>query len=588
MSIAPQTAAVPIKRIILTVVAVGASSAFVAGAVSAPAPPSGEIVVSLELTEPQLFSVAPDGRQEKILTFDAAPFGDPVEDPSGRRIAFSSKRAGQWDVFVGARADSAANVSRHRAHDYDPDWSPDGRQLVFVSDRRGKPELYVMRSDGSRVRRLTTARIADLTPAWSPDGRTIAFTRARTASEGDVWLVPAAGGAPRRLTRDERDNWGPQWSPDSRRLAYTSRIVQAREQPSRIRVIERDGSGLRELTRDRPNGIEQHLFPTWSPDGRQLAFLRTRGEHGLWLVDPDGSRLRRVPGADLADYRELSWSRRGRILFASEVLDGETLVGVDVRTGARRLVEREGTQPRWSRDGRSLAFTRNLGTEGSYEVMIRDDVTGAVRNLTRHAAEDQLASWAPDGSRIAFSSARTEGTLVDIFTASSAGGDVRALVAGSLNDADPDWSPDGRSVLFARFPAANDDAPPGDVYAVDVASGAERRLTTHPATDELARWSPDGRTVVFVSGRTGGMQLFLMNAQGGDQRQLITSTSRDTDPTWSPDGARLAFTRMTGRSVELWIASADGTNPRRLLTGCASEDCLEHHLSPTWRSISRR
>lgn len=548
--------------------------------------PGGEIVVSLQLEEDQLHEIRSDGRGHRMLTFEPYASRDPVEDRSGRRIAYSSRRSGQWEVYVRTHGGAEVNVSRHQGADYEPSWSPDGRSLVFVSNRGGKPGLYVIRSDGSGLRRLTRTTIGDYDPAWSPDGGTVAFTRLRNENEGDIWIVRAAGGPPRRLTRDERDNWGPRWSPDGRTLAYTSRIVRSGEFPSRIRLITRDGRRMREVTTDRENGIEQHLFPTWSPDGKRIAFFRTRGEHGLWVMSADGRNLRKIPTSTSDDFLDLSWSRSGRILYSSSSIGLQALVGIRPDTGQRRLLVSDATQPRWSRDGRQLAFVRHVGRAGTFEVLVSDDSGANVRNVTRHPAADELPSWSPDGSRIAYSTERGgDEALVDVYTSSSDGTDPRPLAVGPENEADPDWSPDGSTVLFARFPPFREKPPPGDVYAIDIATGVERRLTDHPATDELARWSPDGRSIVFMSERTGRRQLFLMNADGSDQRPFLASASHDTSPAWSPDGRHIAFTRFRAKSVELWIANADGTGASRLGIACASEDCLEHHPSPSWRDV---
>ena len=101
-------------------------------------------------------------------------------------------------------------------------WSPDGRRIAFTSMRNGNSEVYVMNADGSRQRRLTRDPAQDSVQAWSPDGREIAFVRQR-AGGSDVYLVNPDGGGQRRLTRNAAPSYDLAWSPDGRKIAFLSR-----------------------------------------------------------------------------------------------------------------------------------------------------------------------------------------------------------------------------------------------------------------------------------------------------------------------------------------------------------------------------
>ncbi len=118
-----------------------------------------------------------DGR-EINLTRNPARDWNPAWSPDGRFIAFMSDRDGNREIYLlempaadeplEAGTLKAINISQNPAEDGDPAWSPNGSHIVFISDRDGNPEIYVMRSDGTDVRRLTDNDADDLHPAWSP------------------------------------------------------------------------------------------------------------------------------------------------------------------------------------------------------------------------------------------------------------------------------------------------------------------------------------------------------------------------------------------------------------------------------------
>jgi Tol biopolymer transport system component len=170
---------------------------------------------------------------------------DPAWSPDGMRLAFSSYRDGNWEVYVmpvsGLQArvnlegseqanNKQTNLTGHPANDWLPSWSPDGRSIAFVSDRDGNWEIYWMRVDGSEQTNLTRNPGDDWVPAWSPDGQYIAFQSARDGN-WEVYVMPARGlqaqvdaddSGATNLTRHPADDWDASWSPDGRYIAFMS------------------------------------------------------------------------------------------------------------------------------------------------------------------------------------------------------------------------------------------------------------------------------------------------------------------------------------------------------------------------------
>jgi TolB protein len=260
----------------------------------------------------------------------AAPSLDRAARPPAGSIVYAryvSRRAGETsEIFVDARGETR-RLTRNDVNDWSPSWSPDRRWIVFVrTTRLGESDIWVMRHDGSGARRLAgSAKGAlDRDPAWSPDGRLIAFasTRAYPGGEGglELYVMRANGTGVRRLTRTSRwqDDLHPRFSPDGRHLVFASDFGFS--ELFRIRVA--DGGGLRQLTSwMSPTPSEGHdLAPDWSPDGRRIAFVSNR--NGRWEVMTIGANGgdRHVVTSGSGAFRPHAprWAPAGRrLLFAA-------------------------------------------------------------------------------------------------------------------------------------------------------------------------------------------------------------------------------------------------------------------------------
>ena len=243
-----------------------------------------------------------DGANVRRVTVSRSLNTTPSWAPSARAIAYTSWRRGFQDVFVShiyeGRLESPAGGTPN-VHNWLPAWSPDGRHLAFTSNRDGNPELYIMDADGTNVRRLTNHPSIDTTPTWSPQGHQIAFTSDRTGSP-QIYVIGVDGTGLRRITFESYCD-RPTWSPAPyNEIAYSSRTGPGHD----IKVIDIPTSEVRQLT----FGLGTNESPSYSPNGRHVAFMSTRGSGNkqIWIIGRDGRGLRRL--TSLGNNEMPSWS----------------------------------------------------------------------------------------------------------------------------------------------------------------------------------------------------------------------------------------------------------------------------------------
>lgn len=223
----------------------------------------------------------------------------PVWSPDSNRLLFNSNRDENREIYQAdltcLRTDPSCriaftNLTNNPALDVSAAWSPDGSTIAFFSTRDGSSELYLMDTDGSNVRRLTTDTNTDLgTIAWSPDGQQIAYGTILPSGDWEIFTIDVAGGTSRNLTRSLGQDQEPRWSPDGKQIAFLS----LRDRNFEIYLMNTDGSELRNLTQY----PSEDLAPVWSPDSRSILFHSNRGRRfntNVYQIQVSNGSTRRV------------------------------------------------------------------------------------------------------------------------------------------------------------------------------------------------------------------------------------------------------------------------------------------------------
>ena len=360
--------------------------------------------------------------------------------------------------------------------------SPDGKWVAYVvathdvKEDKDKKRIWMNSTSSGDAIALTNEDANSTHPRWSPDGKYLGFLSERGNEKKQVWLLPRGGGEAEQLTNTVQDVNAFEWSPAGDRVV----LVLQDASPEDLEAAKKKEEGKadeerKEKTRTRPWVIDRLHFKE-----DEIGYLDRRRAH-LYVFNLTDGKVKQITFGDYDD-----------------------------------------SEPAWSPDGKSIAFTSNRSAEPDSNFnsdiwvvnLDSDDAAKALRQITTSPAEDLMPAWSPDGKTIAF-----------------------------VTQIDP------KLFWYATYH-----------LAVVAASGGEPRVLTKNLDREVSapRFSPDGRWIYFIAEDEGTQNLLRVAPSGGEITRSIAGRRKVEFYSVSHEGTLAATLSSPNLPDEAYLLPANG------------------------------
>jgi Tol biopolymer transport system component len=412
----------------------------------------------------ELITASRDGAEVRVVARFSEPayYKYPHWSPDGNWIAYQRGDGVRWDVFA---APVSGGNPRQLTHDntqiHGLSWLPDSSGIVYSSSRGASMPylptqgLWEARLAGGAPRRLVLSDLSHLHPDTHG---TSALVASRLSVTFDLWSFPTDGSAlenvrrARRLTHQTGQVQTPTIGASDREIAFLSDGGGH----ANLWITTPATSQLRQLTYERDPDVALGV-PIWSPDGKWISFVSSRGNSGLgfgvWVVQPDGGNLRQVVDRGLGG----AWSPDSQFIY---YIDGGVAYKVALGGGAPARVRAGPVRNMIGFAGDTMYFMvdRTLADGSSgFEIHAASPEDGPSRVIAR-ILSSRVPQWqiinpslSPDGAWLAMP--LTDGVTTNIWTLSTSSGEWRQVT--DFGDRPTfiarrvAWSTDGRSIVAA-------------------------------------------------------------------------------------------------------------------------------------------
>lgn len=465
----------------------------------------------------------------------------------------------------------------------DPQISPDGLTVAYTQTRLRKKKndyasnIWLVPTDGSKEpRKFTGSDARDMSPRWSPDGETLAFISTRSGKP-QIWTISHSGGEARRLTRAPHGVGEFEWSTDGSWIAFTAQVESERDKVLRAEARSKAGKDADEEA-DTRAGSESKQPGDAGEEGLGATFLPA----GEWEDDEDEEALK-----EKGDHVRVI-DRVHYIADGEGFLERRAHLFIIPARGGKSLQLTEGdwnaASPRWSPDGKQLAFVANMEPDADYKNIqdifvidiAQDGKAGEAKRITKHDCSIRGIDWLPSGEGFALlAHSRINeaafGTNVEVWTMDM-NGEPRNLTHNIDRSAVVDVMSDLRSgvgVLRPHFNKSGDtiffiatDGGSTPVYAVPVGGGELKKIVGGERV--VLNFSVGPNSLAFgVSTPTQPNEIYSAALDGSNERALTSVNSEVLKTLQICQPQTFWATSKDGTRVQGWLIHPPGFEPSK-------------------------
>jgi Tol biopolymer transport system component/DNA-binding winged helix-turn-helix (wHTH) protein len=548
--------------------------------------------VALFLIYGKLHRVAPQKQRALTrVTFDRGLQFGATWSPDGRYVAYSSDRAGKFDIWVQqVSGGDPVQITKGPGHNWQPEWSPDGKYIAYRSED-GDGGIFVIPALGGMglARKIVSGGFY---PRWSPDSSQILFQTTPITGENQFYVASLDGSQPHEVrTRfSERPMFARSaaWHPDGKRISvwvfgegpvptfWTVPVVGGEGVESQIdpQIVRQ----LADVSASSNDQMDRDAKFSWTPSGKAIIFERTfRGVRNLWRmsVDPETLRAyaieRLTVGSGLDTDFALSADGK-RVAFTTESDRVQAWIfpfdGIHGRLmGAGAAVTSPGEEawdPNLSRDGKKLAFMALRA--GKWELREQSQMDGDTPVMGDDSNYQRWSAvWSPDGKRLAYVRGKpdVEGSRLMMWSAEDRI-EQPLTPPSDLHMQLTDWSSDGKQLLLTQVVG---DVQSSQILAVSAIQlpNSETRPRVIAAKDGHYLWqphlSPDGQWVAFLDQSSQFSRfesvLYITRAAGGSWIRVTDGKFWVDKPRWAADGKIIYFLSRQSGFYDVWAVRFD-------------------------------
>ena len=366
----------------------------------------------------------------------------------------------------------------------------------------------------------------------------------------------------------------PAFAPDGRRLAYSARATSSKDETFHVFVRDVTVGAAQQLT----TGPANDIGPVWSPDGKQLAFVRVNEGQGECVViaDSGGGEERKFPGCTAPGdqsqpFPAVSWMRDGQSLVVVQATEQQpaALAILSLADGKFKPLSHppagmEDSTPAVSPDGNTVAFVRSKGTDNA-NIFVSDSAGASPAHaVTFDGRAIRGIAWTRDGQDLVYTGQRVGGWR--LWRVPAYGGSPRDLIIAGRDANYVAVAPLGNRLVYTVSPTVS------SIWRAQLGTSdpvQEHALIRSAGHENGPRYSPDGKTIADVSDQSGNDEIWLCDAEGGNRVQVTSFKGPDLARIrWSPDGKSLIFDASADDGNDLYVvAAAAGAKPVRVQLG---------------------